>query len=119
MFSLKKFIQSFRFALRGLKYAWSKEQSFRLQIIIAILVIGAAFYFGVTYFEGLILGVTILIVLSLELINTMLERVIDLVEPTWQRQVGEIKDILAGAVLIAALGSIIIGAIIFWPYFFS
>jgi len=55
-------------------------------------------------------------VLSFELVNTMAERIIDLVEPRWQDKIRDIKDVLAAAVLIAALGSIIIGLIIFWPY---
>jgi len=116
MFSLKRLLNSLKYAFQGLKYAWRTEQSFKMQVIIALIVVVLAFYFQIPATKALILGLTILMVLSFELVNTMAERIVDLVEPRWQGRVGHIKDVLAAAVLIAALGSIIIGLIIFWPY---
>jgi len=116
MVSLEKLKKSFQFAFKGLKCAWQQEQSFRIQLIIAFVVIGAAVYFHITRLQALVLGLTILMVLSFELVNTMSERIIDLVEWRWKQEVGEIKDVLAGAVLVASLGAIIIGIIIFFPY---
>ncbi len=116
VFSLKRLFNSFEYAWRGLRYAWATEQSFKMQIIIALIVIILALYFRIPAIKALILGLTILMVLSFELVNTMAERIIDLVEPRWQDRIRDIKDVLAGAVLIVALGSVIIGLIIFWPY---
>ncbi|PIP17382.1 MAG: diacylglycerol kinase [Candidatus Portnoybacteria bacterium CG23_combo_of_CG06-09_8_20_14_all_37_13] len=116
MLSLNKFLKSLKCAFRGLIHALRSEQSFRLQLIVAFIVIALAVYFRIPAIKALILGLTILMVLSFELVNTMAERIIDLVEPRWQDKIRDIKDVLAAAVLIAALGSIIIGLIIFWPY---
>lgn len=115
MLSSKKFFRSFKYAWQGLRHAWRTEQSFKMQIIIALIVIILAVYFRIPAVKSLILGLTILMVLSFELVNTMAERIIDLVEPAFQDKIGHIKDVLAAAVLIAALGSVIIGLAIFLP----
>jgi len=116
MLNLNEFLKSLKCAFRGLIHALKSEQSFRLQLIIALMVIALAIYFRVPAIKALILGMAIIIVLSFELVNTMAERIIDLVEPAWQDKIRDIKDVLAAAVLLAALGSVIIGLIIFWPY---
>ncbi|MFH1392303.1 MAG: diacylglycerol kinase family protein [bacterium] len=116
MINLSKFFKSLKCALRGLIHALRSEQSFRLQIIIAFIVIALAIYFRVPAIKALVLGMAIIIVLSFELVNTMAERIIDLVEPRWQDNIRDIKDVLAAAVLLAAIGSVIIGLVIFLPY---
>ena len=65
--------------------------------------------------EWLVVVLCITVVLTLEMINTAIEKLCDVVQPDYHPQIKIIKDIAAGAVLIAALGSIIIGAIIFVP----
>jgi diacylglycerol kinase len=112
-------LKSFKCAFRGLIHALRTEQSFQIQIVVALVVIILAVYFHIPRVQGLILGVTILMVLSLELVNTIAERIVDLVEPRWHNRVRDIKDVLAAAVLLASLGAIVIGVIVFGPYVFN
>ena len=59
---------------------------------------------------------TILVVLSLELINSQIEKFLDLIQPEHHPRVKIIKDFSAGAVLLSAIGSVVIGLLIFWPH---
>lgn len=108
---------SFSHALAGLKTAFKHEKNFRIQTAIAILVIVLAVSFEVTTTEFIILVPTITIVLVLEIINSMLERLLDVVKPRMHSYVKEVKDIMAGGVLVASVASVIVGLIIFLPYF--
>lgn len=119
IFSLKKFIRSFQYAFRGLKHVFKKEQTFRIQIIIALIVITLMFYFNITPLEKIILLMMVFLVLSLELVNTTAENILNVVEPNFRPRVQIIKDTMAAAVLVAAFGSLIIGLIIFLPYLFK
>ncbi|MBL7156035.1 MAG: diacylglycerol kinase family protein [Candidatus Pacebacteria bacterium] len=117
MFSLKEFIQSIAYAIRGLKYTFQEEQSFRIQSLVALIVIILMFYFPTTRLEKAILLMMIIIVLALELINTISEDILDIVEPNFQPKVQVIKDTMAAAVILSAFGALIIGLIILFPYF--
>ncbi len=66
--------------------------------------------------ELMILILVITLVLAFELINTAIEKMIDLVNPAYCELAGRVKDMAAGAVLVTAIGSVLIGLIIFWPY---
>ena len=115
-FNLKKLIKNFGFAFVGLKEAAS-EQTFRIFIMAAVLVVVLMFVFDVSHYEKLILVLIITIVVTLELINSRIERILDIFQPDYDKRVRIIKDISAGAVLLACLGAAIIGFLIFWPYF--
>lgn len=110
--------QSFRSAFAGLFYCLWSQGNFRLHLMAAILVLGLACFFGVQKIEGLILLFAILLVLTLEMINTTLESLIDLVAPDWQEKARVAKDVAAAAVLLAAIGAVIVGILIFSPYLF-
>lgn len=116
IFSLKKFIRSFQYAFCGLRYAFKKEQSFRIQVLIALVVIVLMFHFNITSLEKIILLIMVFLVLSLELVNTTAENILNVVEPNSRPRVQVIKDTMAAAVLVAAFGALIIGLIIFLPY---
>lgn len=115
IFNLKKFIKSLGFALRGLKSAMA-EQTFCLFCIAAVAVIILMFLFKVSLYEKLILILITTFVMTLELINSRIERILDIFQPNHDPRVKIIKDISAGAVLLACLGALIIGILIFWPY---
>ncbi len=117
MFSFQEFVQSLRYAFSGLKYAFYEEQSFRIQLLTALFVTFLMFYFGITALEKTIILIMVFLVLSLELINTTAEKMLDIVEPEFRPQVRVVKDTMAAGVLVAALGALIIGLIIFLPYF--
>ncbi len=108
-------INSFKYAFHGLIYAL-KERTFRILLIIAFFVITLSFILEISLIEWSIVFLTIIIVLSLELLNTQVERTLDILQPKTDLRVRVIKDVSAAAVLIASIGSAIIGIIIFLPY---
>ena len=116
MFSIKRLIRSFRYAARGVAHVFREEQSFRVQIVVGLLVLIMALYFNVKVWEGVALMLVVIIVLVLELINSVFERVIDILKPRMHPYVETIKDIMAAVVLISSIGAVLIGVLILGPY---
>jgi len=116
---MKRFINSLGYALNGLRLFFSKEQNGQIQSVVAILVIVAGFAFHISLTEWMIMLVCIALVLALEMMNSVIEKLTDHLHPTRHDQVKWVKDVAAGAVLWAAIISAIIGAIIFIPKIFS
>lgn len=114
--SVRKLCKSFSYAMRGIRSVFQQEQNFRIQVFVAIVMVVAAFWFQVSATRFMLLISAITLVLILEIINTAIERCLDIVKPRLSEQVELIKDIMAGAVLIAAFFAVIIGICIFWPY---
>jgi len=85
-------------------------------LVIAILVIAAIFYFPTSRIEKVALLIMIFSVLVLELINSVIERLLDFIQPLPNDQVKIIKDLTAAIVLIVSVGAAIIGLVIFLPY---
>lgn len=109
-------IKSFKNAFRGLAKTFKEERNFRIQIVFAILIIILMFYFGISKIEQGILLLLIMIVLLLEILNSILERFLDVLKPRVHSYVKDIKDIASAAVLLSAIFSSVIGIIIFYPY---
>ncbi|MDO8599268.1 MAG: diacylglycerol kinase family protein [bacterium] len=105
-----------RFAVRGLWMVFRAEQNFRIQLIVFIVALTVASFLPIRPWELVALVLAGGAVLVLECINSAVERLLDLVQPRLHGYVREIKDIMAGAVLIASVGSLIIGVTIFLPY---
>ncbi len=116
MDNLKKRIASFRNAWNGILHGLKSEVHFRFHVIAAIIVIASARFFNITRIEWMIVLLCIAAVLSSELINTAVERICDRITKEYDPLIGNAKDLAAGAVLIFACTSLIIGAIIFTPY---
>lgn len=108
-------IKSFGFAFKGLKFAW-QEKHVRVHVVIALLVSAAGFGFGISRMEWLILLLLFALVISLEIINTAIEHLVNLAQPNWHEQAGKIKDLSAGAVLCASIFAAICGILIFGKY---
>ncbi|MEK7503517.1 MAG: diacylglycerol kinase family protein [Patescibacteria group bacterium] len=113
----KKLFKSFGFAFSGLKTIFEEEHAFKIMFFIAILVIAAMFYFDLPLTQKAVLFTMIFLVLILELINSVIEKVLDFVCSELNGKVKIIKDVLAGIVLLASLGAAAIGILIFLPYF--
>ena len=113
--NFKKLLNSFRAAFHGLRLVIS-EQTFQIMVLIALVTIFLMIYFEVTFIEKLIIIFLIAVVLALELINTQIEKVLNILKPDYDQKVKIIKDISAGAVFLFCLGAIIIGILIFFPY---
>lgn len=112
-------IKSFGFAIQGIKDALKSEPNLRFHFIASILVIGSAIYLKFNLVEITILILTILFVITLELINTLIEKVVDMHSTEISESARVIKDISAGTVLFSAIGSILIGLMLFLPKIFS
>jgi len=116
MIDFKKFFISLRIAISGLKITFKKEQSFRIQVFMGLIVILLMFVLKLNPLEKSVLIIVIAMVLSLELINSQIERFLDVIQPSYQPEVKLIKDISAAAVLIAALGAVVVGIVILLPH---
>jgi len=114
--NIKQLQKSFGYALRGIVLVFKSEQNFRIQLFCGLVVILLGLFFHISGTRFLFLASIITLILILECINTAIEHVADVVKPRLSEQVKMIKDIMAGAVLLATLLSIIIGVCVFWPY---
>ena len=109
------FIESMGHAIDGISYTTTHEKNFKIEIIFACLVTIASFILKVSILEWAILILVIGMVLVLEMINTAIERCVDLVTKDYRELAKAAKDVAAGAVLIMSMFSVIIGIIIFLP----
>lgn len=111
-----KFINSLSHAWHGLVYVYKHERNFRIQIFVSAVVLFFAFFFGILKSELLFILLITAIVLLLEMVNSAIEKFLDSSEPRLKYHIRLTKDIMASAVLMASVGAVIIGGIIFWPY---
>lgn len=109
------FNESVGHALDGIQYTTTHERNFRIEIVFAIAVTIASFILKVSLIEWAILVLVIGMVLALELINTAMERCVDLVTKDYKELAKISKDVAAGAVFVMSIFSIVIGIIIFLP----
>ncbi|WP_454803445.1 diacylglycerol kinase family protein [Mucilaginibacter phyllosphaerae] len=112
---MKKFIRSVGFALKGLRYAFITQLNFRIQVSAACLAIALGLYLNINTQEWHWISLCIALVLVLELFNTGIEALVDLVSPGYNKLAGHVKDVSAAAVLMMALFTLITGIIIFLP----
>ena len=117
MDNLKKRIVSFRNAWNGIIHAFKSEVHFRFHVFAAFIAIASALFFNIARIEWMMVLLCIAAVLSSELINTALERICDRITKDRDPLIGNAKDLAAGSVLIISAAALIIGAIIFTPYF--
>jgi diacylglycerol kinase len=116
MIDIKKFFKSIRFALEGINYALNNDQNLVIHFIAALVVIIASIIFDISPFEMGILGLTILLVIASEMINSAIEKMVDLITKEHRMEAKIAKDVSSGMVLLIAIGSVIIGILVFTPY---
>lgn len=104
------------YALKGLKRTFFEEQNFRVQSVIGLIVIAFGFFFKISGIEWCVIIFTISLVFLMELVNSAVERVTDILKPRIHDYVKDIKDIMAAAVFVSSIAAVIIGLIIFIPY---
>lgn len=114
-----KFKSSLKCAIRGLKYVLRNERNFRIELIVAIFVIFSSIILSIKIWEFIVVIFLITWVLITELMNTVVERVVDILEPRVHPFARLIKDIMAGVVLTSSVMSAMVGLIIFLPYIFN
>lgn len=110
-------LKSTTYAFKGAVKLITTEHSVMVQSSLAVLLIIAGFYFEIDRYEWMLQTLAIGLVLSIEGLNTAVEKMADFIHPNYHERIGFIKDIAAGAVFFAAIMAIIIGLIIYVPKF--
>ena len=110
-------MKSMTYAVQGAKKLITTEHSVMVQFSLGILMTIAGFYFGITKAEWIFQTFAIGLVMSMEGLNTAVEKIADFIHPNYHERIGFIKDIAAGAVFFAAMTAIAVGLIIYIPYF--
>jgi len=112
---IRRLLQSFKYATKGMYYAIKEEQNMKIHFLVAIVVVIWAFIFEISTLEAVSLVIVISFVIAMEMINTVMERVMDIIKPRMHPYAKHVKDMLAAMVLIGAIASILVGGIIFVP----
>jgi diacylglycerol kinase len=112
---MSRLFKSFGYAFQGIRHALRTQANLRIHFVISIAVIVAGLWLQISPIEWALIIVTIMIVLSAELFNTAIEAAIDRASPEHHPLAKVAKDTAAGAVLISAIGAVIIGILIFLP----
>ncbi|MGC8971107.1 MAG: diacylglycerol kinase [bacterium] len=116
MSKARSFTESVDLAIQGIVSAFKKERNFRLDILFAGIVILCGIILNFTRVELAILFFVVTLVLSAELFNTAVEKLLDVVNDKFDPRIKFVKDVSAGAVLITVISSIVIGYLIFYPH---
>lgn len=116
---LTKRIKSFGYAFKGIGSFLSKEPNAWIHCVAVVVVVSLGFYFHISPTEWCLCLLCFGLVLMAEAMNTAVERIVNLVSPQFHPIAGDVKDVAAGAVLLAALAAAIVGCIIFIPYLFN
>ncbi|TSD01994.1 MAG: diacylglycerol kinase [Parcubacteria group bacterium Athens0714_25] len=113
---IRNFRKSLSHAIRGLFYVLKNERNFQIELAVAMGVLILVWYFKIKNWEAIILMLMIMWVLISELINTVMERIVDILKPKIHPYARLVKDIMAAVVLISSIVAVIVGVIIFLPY---
>lgn len=117
--SIQALLKSFKYAGRGILTSFLIGRNIKVHYTVALIVLGCGLYFRISKVEFVLLFLTIAQVIALEMVNTAIERTVDLVTSDYHIYAKIAKDVAAGAVLVCAIIATIIGGIIFLPYIFS
>jgi len=116
-------LESFRFAFSGLWYALCTQRNTRIHLTIAAIVVALGIWLRLSLTQWAVLTLTIGFVLVSEMLNTVAETLIDLISPGFHPLAKVVKDVTAGAVLLAAIISVIVGLLVLasplWERFFG
>ncbi len=112
---LRRRAASFGHALRGVGAALRSEVHLQLHAAATVVVIGLGFYFKISPTEWALVALSVASVWAAELFNTAIETLTNLVSPGYHPLAGKAKDVAAGAVLLAALGALVVGGLVFGP----
>jgi undecaprenol kinase/diacylglycerol kinase (ATP) len=113
---MRYFIRSLRFAINGIYHFFRRERNGQIQGVIGSLAIVAGIFFGLTRTEWMALLLCTALVISLEMLNSAIERICNMYTTEYHPAVKIIKDVAAAAVLWSAIMALIIGVLIFLPH---
>ncbi|ERP31954.1 diacylglycerol kinase family protein [Chitinivibrio alkaliphilus] len=119
LFSIRERIESFRYALAGLRSLISTQHNAWIHALCTLIALGAGTLLPISRFEWLILIMGITLVWVAEALNTAMEFLCDAAIPDFHPLVEKAKDVAAGAVFISAIAALCIGILIFTPHLFG
>ena len=111
---VKKLVDSFNYAIEGIIYSIRTQRNMKIHMVAAIAVLVATFFYDLSKIELLIITITISLVIVAEMINTAVECAIDATTNFYHPLVKIAKNVAAGAVLVTAINSALVGYVIFW-----
>jgi diacylglycerol kinase len=114
---LRKRAMSFVYASRGFVLLWLSQPNFRIHIAASLCAAALGLWFQISAAEWLTLVITITIVFTIEAVNTAIEKMVDLCQPDRHPVARDAKDLSAAAVLLASIGALIVGVLLFGPRF--
>jgi diacylglycerol kinase (ATP) len=112
---IMKRLYSFKYAFKGIGFMMRTQKNAWIHLSVALLVIVLSIIYKLEKLEWCLMIVAIGLVLMAEMFNTAIEFITDLLSPDYQKKAGRAKDLAAGAVLISAITSALIGLFIFIP----
>lgn len=104
---------SFKHAVDGIWVAVKTQPNFKIHLLIGLVVVVAGWFFKINPTEWAVIALTIVWVLLAEMINTAIESMVDLITDEYKQEAKVAKDVAAGAVLLGAIGAVVVGIIIF------
>ena len=110
-----RLVDSLGFAWAGIAHTVRGEPNMRTHLLIAVAVLVLAVWLGLTVLEWAVLALTIGSVLTCELLNTALEELVDLISSEQSDRARVVKDVAAGAVLVSAAVSVVVGLLLLGP----
>lgn len=110
--------RSFWNAIKGVIWMLKTERNFQIEVLALLINLFLIVYFKVTAIEATLILVVSFSVLSLEILNTCVEKICDIIQPEYDFRIKIIKDIAAGAVFLMALASVIVGLLIYPKYLY-
>ncbi len=111
--------KSFLNAFRGILLMLKTERNFQIEVVAFLINLILIFYFKLSTADTVFVLLASAGVLSAEIFNTGIERICDIIQPDFDKRIGFIKDISAGAVLLMTIASVITGIIVYWKYIFQ
>ncbi|WP_160137583.1 diacylglycerol kinase family protein [Chryseobacterium sp. c4a] len=110
--------KSFLNAFRGVFVMIKTERNFQIELLAFFINLFLIFYLKLTSTDAALILLASVAVLSAEIFNTAIEKICDVIQPDFDQRIGFIKDISAGAVVLIAIASAIIGVLVYWKYVF-
>lgn len=114
-FSLRKRLNSFKYAFNGLRILFNEEHNARIHLLATLLVIFLGFFYKISNLEWVSILLSIGLVFSMEIINTAIENLADFVSPERNEKIKKVKDLAAAGVLVSAVVALFVGLLIFVP----
>lgn len=112
---MRKVGLSFLYAFRGIASAFSGQRNIKIQMCFGVAAVAAGLFLRVPKLELMAIIIIYGMIIALEMVNTAVEKMVDILSPEYNKNYGVIKDIMAGAVLVLAITSVILGVMIFLP----